>query len=223
MNYAMTRISSNSKTGPITTTVSNKETCPPSCPLMDEGCFADAFHTKLHWNKVSNGERGKNWEGFLDDIKTISKNALWRHNVSGDLRGQHNVIDRPALKQLTKANKGKKGFTYCHYPMDCVNNREAVKEANDANFIVNLSANNLAQADTYKNLNIAPVVVILGEHAAKVNYTPEGNKIVTCPAQNTKKIQCINCELCANKNRNYIIGFRVHGTFKKKAIKSLSL
>ena len=107
--------------------------------------------------------------------------------------------------------------------MDCVNNREAVKEANDANFIVNLSANNLAQADTYKNLNIAPVVVILGEHAAKVNYTPEGNKIVTCPAQNTKKIQCINCELCANKNRNYIIGFRVHGTFKKKAIKSLSL
>ena len=223
MNYAMTRVSGNSKTGPIPITVSNKETCPPSCPLMDDGCFADAFHTKLHWDKVSSGERGKSWPEFLEDVKTIGKKALWRHNVSGDLRGQHNVIDRPSLKQLTKANKGKKGFTYCHYPMDCVNNREAIKEANDGNFIVNLSANNLAQADTYKNLNIAPVVVILGEHAAKVNYTPEGKKVVTCPAQNTKKIQCINCELCANKDRDYIIGFRVHGTFKKKAIKILGL
>ena len=223
MNYALTRISNNGKIGPIPASVSGKHTCPPSCPLLENGCFADAFHTLLHWVKVTLGERGKDWEGFLNDVRSIGKNQLWRHNVSGDLKGSEDVIDRVALRQLTRANKGKKGFTYCHYPMDCVNNREAIKEANDGNFIVNLSANNLEQADTYAKLNIAPVVVILPEFAPKVSYTPENRKIVVCPAQNTNKIKCINCELCTNKVRNYIIGFRVHGTFKKKAIQVLGL
>ena len=49
----------------------------------------------------------------------------------------------------------------------------------------------------------------------------EGVKIVKCPAEADKKLNCRSCgagrPLCARLDRDYIIGFTDHGTFKKKA------
>ena len=217
MNYSLTAISSNSKTGPIPTSVSNRGTCPDACPLKSNGCYADGYYTSLHWNKVSNGERGTDWQGFINAIKALPKRVLWRHNVSGDLVGRHNRIDHIALNQLVKANRNKLGFTYTHYSMDNIHNIDAVEHANKNGFTINLSANDLTQADTYKALNIAPVVVIVSEDTDKVSYTPTGSKVVVCPAQTSDKVTCSSCGLCQLANRDYIIGFRVHGTYKKKA------
>lgn len=217
MNYSLTTISSNSKTGPILTTVSNRATCPDSCPLKSNGCYADSYYTSMHWNKVTDGTRGTNWQGFINAIKTLPKRILWRHNVSGDLVGANDEIDSQALKDLVKANANKNGFTYTHYPMLSANNITAVQYANANGFTVNLSANDINQADNYKALNVGPVVVIVSEETKKVSYTPEHNKVVVCPAQNSDKVTCSSCGLCQKADRDYIIGFRVHGTFKKKA------
>lgn len=223
MNYALTKVSSNSKTGAIPVTVSNRKTCPPSCPLLKNGCYAEGYYTQLHWDKVTNGERGTNWNEFISTIKALPKKILWRHNVSGDLVGSNDVIDAPALAQLVQANKNKSGFTYTHYPMTNNNNIQAVKMANDGGFTVNLSANNIQQADQYKSLNIAPVVVVVPEDCEKVTFTPNNNKIVVCPAQTSNKVTCSSCGLCQKKDRDYIIGFRVHGTYTKKAKLSLAI
>jgi hypothetical protein len=223
MNYSLTAISSNSKTGPIPTSVSNRGTCPDSCPLKSNGCYADSYYTSMHWNKVTSGERGTDWNGFIQSIKALPKRILWRHNVSGDLVGVNDTIDSQALKDLVKANGNKSGFTYTHYPMLSDNNIQAVKHANDNGFTVNLSANDLNQADSYKALNIGPVVVIVSEDTDKVSYTPKGNKVVVCPAQTNDKTTCSSCTLCQKVDRDYIIGFRVHGTYKKKAGIALEL
>lgn len=196
MNYSLTAISSNSKTGPIPTSVSNRGTCPDSCPLKSNGCYADSYYTSMHWNKVTSGERGTDWNGFIQSIKALPKRILWRHNVSGDLVGANDTIDSQALIQLVNANKNKNGFTYTHYPMKLANNRTAVQYANANGFTVNLSANDLNQADDYKALNIGPVVVIVSEDTAKVSYTQAGNKIVVCPAQTNDKTTCSSCTLC---------------------------
>jgi hypothetical protein len=222
-NYALTAISSNSKTGAIPVTVSNRKTCPSSCPLLKNGCYAEGYYTQLHWDKVTNGERGVNWNDFINSIKSLPKKVLWRHNVSGDLVGDNNIINSQALKDLVQANKNKSGFTYTHYPMDNDSNIQAVKMANNGGFTVNLSANNLQQADDYKALNIAPVVVVVAEDCDKVSYTEKGNKIVVCPAQTSDKVTCSSCGLCQKSDRDYIIGFRVHGTYTKKAKVSLSI
>ena len=67
------------------------------------------------------------------------------------------------------------------------------------------------------SLKVAPVVAILpGNTANKVNFTPKGNKVVTCPATYNDKVNCKTCGLCA-KNRDYVIGFPVHGNGRKKA------
>jgi hypothetical protein len=222
-NYALTKVSSNSKTGKIPVTVSNRGTCPPSCPLLKNGCYAESYYTQLHWDKVTNAERGTNWNEFINSIKSLPKRVLWRHNVSGDLVGSNDVIDAPALAQLVQANKNKSGFTYTHYPMDNSNNIQAVKMANNGGFTVNLSANNIEQADQYKTLGIAPVVVVVGEDCDKVTFTANNNKIVVCPAQTSDKVTCSSCGLCQKSDRDYIIGFRVHGTYTKKAKLSLSI
>tara|TARA_R110000868_G_scaffold61878_1_gene187639 strand:+ start:655 stop:1326 length:672 start_codon:yes stop_codon:yes gene_type:complete len=223
MNYALTKVSSNSKTGAIPVTVSNRGTCPPSCPLLKNGCYAEGYYTQLHWGKVTNGERGTNWNEFVNSIKLLPKRILWRHNISGDLVGSNDIIDAPALAQLVQANKNKSGFTYTHYKMDNDNNIQAVKMANNGGFTVNLSANNIEQADNYKTLGIAPVVVVVAEDCEKVTFTPNNHKIVVCPAQTSDKVTCASCGLCQKQDRDHIIGFRVHGTYTKKAKLSLSI
>jgi len=215
-NYSLTKISNNSKTGPMPVTTSNRTTCPDACPLKKNGCYAEDYYTAVHWDKVTNGDRGTDWQGFLADIKSLPKRVMWRHNVAGDLRGSDDRIDTQALKELTQANKSKYGFTYTHYPLDNAVNITAVQQANVAGFTVNGSANTLEQADSYKELGI-PTVVILAANTSKVSYTPNNNKVVVCAAQTSDKVTCQSCGLCQLADRDYIIGFRVHGKSKKKA------
>ena len=222
MNFSLIKISKNSKTGKIPVTVSNRGTCPPSCPLLKNGCYAEGYYTQLHWDKVTRGERGKNWHDFISDIKSLPKGILWRHNVSGDLVGNNDKIDTQSLKELVQANEGKNGFTYTHYPMNDNDNLQAVLNANKQGFAVNASANNIDQADRYIKQGL-PTVVILPMDSKKVSFTPNKNKIIVCPAQNSDKVTCATCGLCQKNDRDYIIGFKVHGTYTKKASMALSL
>jgi hypothetical protein len=52
-------------------------------------------------------------------------------------------------------------------------------------------------------------------------HTEEGNRIVRCPAEYQDNITCSNCgrgdPLCYRKDRDYAIGFYIHGVGKKKA------
>lgn len=212
-NAALTRVSSNVKTGPIATTVTEKATCPDACPLKAKGCYASGGPANIHWQKVSSGERGKPWVEFCGEIAALPRGTMVRHNVAGDLPGNGVSIDHLALRQLIKASKGKRVFSYTHYLPDN-NNAQYIAEANRAGMTINLSANNTAQAVEYMRLNIAPVVTLLPMDAPNVQ-TVEGFKVVACPAEKSDKVTCANCALCTIADRNYIIGFRAHGVSKK--------
>lgn len=221
MNYHLTPVSSNAKTGPIPVSTSNKDTCPDACPLKAKGCYASSGPTNLHWKAVSEGKRGADWEHFLLQVRAIRKGSLWRHNQAGDLPGDGVVIDGVKLVQLAKANKGRLGFTYTHYDVlhsshaVTLSNRNSIEEANRLDFTVNLSGNTVNHADELKALNIAPVVCILPMGAPNVQVSPAGNKVVACPAEKSDKVTCASCGLCQLKDRDYIIGFRAHGVSKK--------
>ncbi len=119
------------------------------------------------------------------------------------------------MKDLVTASKGKAGFTYTH--KNPVENGEIIKYANDNGFTVNLSADNLSEADEFKALNIGPVVVVLPSDQMTNLKTPAGNRVVVCPAVNRDNVTCQTCGLCQRANRDIIIGFPAHGTAKKKA------
>lgn len=217
--FHMTRVSANAKTGLIPVTTSSENTCPTSCPLFGGGCYAKAGPLALHWRKVSdeNEKRSLSESDFLDAVKKLPKGQLWRHNQAGDLPHVDGKINIQFANELTKANRGKKGFTYTHHDVSDVNNLTVIRSMNASGFTVNLSTDNVQGAvKAYNELSGVPIVTLLPMDAPNVQ-TISGVKVVACPAEKSDKINCANCALCGDAKRSYVIGFRVHGTQKKKA------
>ena len=156
----VTLVSSNAKTGPIPVSTSPSSTCPDACPFKLSGCYAKSGPLALHWSKVSAGLRGLQWTEFLDVVRSFAEGQLWRHNQAGDLPGDGDKIDGVALAQLVKASAGKRGFTYTHKPATSANLR-AIRSANRDGFVVNLSANSVAHADTLAKTGL-PVAARVG-------------------------------------------------------------
>lgn len=220
MQFNLVLRSANAKTGPIPVSISSKDTCPPACPLQGHnGCYAEFGNVLLHWNNVSSGKYGMQWEPFLNAITALPYGQLWRHNQAGDLPGKNNVIDARMLAQLVQANIGKRGFTYTHYPMTIGSNRAIVRAANLHGFTINLSADSLQEADELMALGIGPVVTLLPVDAPHKLRTPAGHVVVVCPAQYKEGVTCASCKLCARHDRPSIVGFLAHGVAKRKAEK----
>jgi hypothetical protein len=176
----------------------------------------------MHWRKVTDGKRGTGWEDFRRAVANLPQGQLWRHNQAGDLPGESDRISVPMLEDLVRANKGRRGFTYTHKPVldrqrgEVVENREAIAKANREGFTINLSANGLKHADELAALKIAPVVTLLPSGIEDNTTTPNGRKVVVCPAQKIDGITCAKCRLCARADRSVIIGFIPHGNAKRK-------
>lgn len=198
----------NRKTGPIPTTRSPASTCPDSCALKGNGCYAE--NAPLVWAWEKDETRGISWDELLLKIRKIPTGSLWRHNEAGDL-------DFETLERLAAANSGRRGFTYTHHvPTQNPRRLADLRAANAGGFTINVSADNVLIADRYVTLGL-PTVVVLSQKAPNVSYTPAGNKIVACPAEKSDRVTCATCGLCALPKRDYIIGFRAHGTRKKTA------
>jgi hypothetical protein len=220
MHFAFARKSRNAKTGDIPVTTSDAKTCPDACPLKSSGaCYAKHGPLGMYWKKINAGQYASTWAHLLEQVKALPEGQLWRHNQAGDLPGENDCIDPVAMSELVQANSGRKGFTYTHKPVGAshVNNTLLVHHANLHGFTVNLSADNLTEADSLKSLNIGPVVTVLPREAPAVSFTPNGHKVVVCPAQQRDDVSCKTCGLCAISSRDVIVGFLAHGVSAKKA------
>lgn len=215
--YHLTRVSGNMKTGPIPVTTSSKSTCPTSCPLKGNGCYAEHGPLGMHWHQVSIGNRGITLGELCDGIRKLPKHQLWRWAQAGDLPGDGQNINEAALAQLTQANKGRRGFGFTHYDPRVGDNAALLVLANTNGFTINLSADTLEEADELAALGVAPVAVVLPADASKSMKTPGGRHISVCPATVRDDVQCANCGICAHATRKAIIGFPAHGSGAKKA------
>lgn len=196
----------------LPTTTSPKQSCPDSCALKEKGCYAKYSFLGKHWSDLSEGKKGFSFSDMLEKIKALPAGQVWRHNQAGDISSEQGNIDLAELRALVDANKGKKGFTYTHNILNSHNVR-AIKSANLAGFTINASTETGKAADKAFSMGL-PVVTILPSNAPKVTKTPAGRKVVTCPAD-LKNVTCKTCKLCQRSNRDFIIGFRAHGSAKK--------
>ncbi len=231
--FNLTLVSANRKTGPIPVTMSSKATCPDVCSFKKQGCYGLGGPVNIHWMRITKGIRGQLWDEFVKTIKeNIPLGQIWRHNQVGDLVGDNNNIDGESLKMLVSANTGRMGYTYTHKPVvaskkqgvsraQAKSNREAIKHANANGFTINLSADNLKEADAKAKLKIGPVVVVLPSDAKETCFTPQGRKVIVCPATQSDSINCAKCKLC-QRQRGVIIGFPAHGVSKNIVDKIIS-
>jgi len=216
MQVALTKVSSNAKTGPIPTTTSERASCWSGCPFYDKGCYAKSGPQAIHWRKTSNGERGMVWAEFTKAIRKLQRGQLWRHNVSGDL--PHNGlgdIDAAKVAQLVDANRGRKGYTYTHHPLNA-DNIQVLQDCNSNGFTVNASTEDVEVADkVMTEHNIPAVAVVNSEESRRFFTTSSGRKVVVCPATIHENVTCATCGLCQQSDRQFVIAFPAHGNAKK--------
>jgi hypothetical protein len=215
MNVHLTLKSANAKTGPIPVSTTEESSCAPSCPFDRSGCYAQTGPLALHWRKVSAGERGMGWKTFCNAVHNLPDGQLWRHNQAGDLPHTKGEINRPEAFALAAANVGKRGFTYTHHDIDIGKNWRTLWAMNEMGLTVSLSGNSVAHADELAVTKL-PVVAVI-PHDVKENFkSPGGRQVVVCPATIKEGVNCANCQLCFQRERNTIVGFPAHGTGWKK-------
>src|SRR5215475_1057809 len=221
--------SRNSKVGKMPVSTTSRNTCPDACPLKASGCYAEGGPLGMIWralSAVNPGEKFKlprggfsqslTWPQFCEMVAALPESTLWRHNQAGDLPGQGDSIDVEALSALVDANAGKRGFTYTHKPLTATN-AAAIKDANARGFTINLSADNLIEADQLADTGVGPVVVVLPDTIqGNVDVkTPAGRRVSICPATYLDDVSCATCQLCQRQNRKSIVGFPAHGASKR--------
>ena len=207
--------SGNRKTGRIPVTLTTGNTCPPSCPWLGQGCYAENGYTALHWGRLQRQGAGLSWGAFCERVAAFPEGRLWRHNEAGDLPGEGEDLDTAALFQLVTANKGRRGFTYTHKRLLRGDDAAAVWWANENGFTINLSADSLGEADKQADRKLGPVVLVLPHTTPRRGVkTPKGRRVVFCSALEREGITCSSCKLCAHPHRKSVIAFPTHGRMR---------
>jgi hypothetical protein len=241
--YKLTPASGNRKTGPIAVSMTGRSSCPDGCPLKDDGgCFGEQWPMMLHWDKLDSVMPGKVKSGLrslISGLKALPIGKLWRHNQVGDLPGAGDQIDAGSLGMICKAadKRQLRGWTYTHKPVlpedvktpgldpevTARSNGEVLQAVQEvsAGLVVNLSANNPAHLDRMREVHPGlDFAVLISDDASKVTRTPDGHKIVWCPAQWNDPLTCEGCgngrPLCQRKGRDYAVGFKAHGNRARK-------
>jgi len=216
----LTHRSANRKVGPIPVSTTDESSCPAECPLRGTDCYARFGPLGMHWKKVGKGERkATGWVEFCAEIRKFLPGQLWRHNQAGDMPpNDKGEMDSKQCEALSAASQHTRGWTYTHYSPLKKPNADVIRAMNaEKGLTVNMSADSLEEADEYLDLDIGPVTVIMPtDTPARGNTTPRGVPIVICPAQTCEEVTCASCKLCQVKSRKTIVGFRSHGTARRR-------
>jgi len=216
LRFHLTRISGNSKTGPIPVTTSSRDTCPPSCPFRGSGCYAESGPLALHWQKVTNAERGVTFSEHCADLAKLPPDQLTRLNQAGDLPHTRGRISRRFIRGIVAACRKIKAYTYTHHRLNLGENLALLRFANRNGLTVNVSTESESAADDVIAAGLPAVLAVNSEESRKTWHTPAGNVVLVCPAQ-TRDTDCATCQLCQNRGRRVVVAFMAHGTSKRKA------
>ena len=218
MLFHLSLVSSNTKTGPIPVSTSSRATCSPDCPFLGKGCYAENFPLKIHWDAVTNGERGQPLPQFLDHIEALPEDQLWRHNQGGDFPHTSGRISRRFVRRMISANKGKRGYTYTHHDLNKGENLALIRQANRQGFAVNVSTETELAADAAISAGLPAVLAVPASETRTAWNTPAGNRVVACPAQRPDStVTCATCAICHTRPAKLIVAFIAHGASKAKA------
>ena len=223
-NYAFsfTEKTTNKKLGDnISITYSSSNTCPNACPFKNNGCYcSEGYYTRLHWQKVDNGQRGIKCDNLINKIKSLKPGSKLRLNIGGDLVGHNNNIYKSYLNKYVEACKPLKAWTYTHYPISKGNNLQLIKQAYKKGLTINVSCETEHQAIQSLDNGLLTALVVKSTEDRKSYKLKDihGNTkatVLICPQQIKDDVTCSNCMLCYDRPKNIVIGFKAHNATQK--------
>ncbi len=215
--------SSNSKIGTVSATYATQATCPNSCKLRGNGCYAEngavgVFHTsKL--NKSRDSQLPVEELAMIEavGIAGLTGKLPMRIHVVGDATtdGAARLLSSAAEYHTRK--HGQPVWTYTHA------HREVERKSWGKVSV-------LASCETVEETKVAmakgyAAALVVDHHESDKAYTQDGVKLVPCPQQTGRAENCVACKLCWNADRllamGAVIAFSVHGQQVKKAKQAL--
>jgi hypothetical protein len=212
------------------TYASIKATCPSSCPLRDEGCYAQTSYVgMINWRLDRRARGGSPLALARAEAKCIDDayeggavptGRAMRLHVSGDSRTMAGtaILDRAVGRWKARGGGACWSYThaYRHVPKSFWRNVSTLASIESA-----------SEAEGARAQGYAPAIVV-PYHPSDKAYTLPGSdtKFIPCPAQ-TRGVGCSDCKLCFNADRlyegNFGIAFAVHGVRKEKAKRHLNV
>ena len=216
-------LSQNSKIGDASATYVTQDSCPDSCSLKKNGCYAENNLVGIITSKLNKAASGQYKpleiaKAEAAAIGTLTGKRPLRVHVVGDCRtnGAAKVVARAMAGHTRK--HGMKAWSYTHA-------WKGVKAASWLGQSVLASCESTQDAKKAMELGYA-VALVVPEFASSKAYMLDGLKVLPCPAQ-TGDTNCSLCRLCMGSKsllaKKVVIGFEPHGNRKSKVLLSLNV
>lgn len=198
-----------------------KQTCPSSCPLKDEGCYAQTSFTGIVNRRNERRAKGqspvdvaRSEAKAIDDSYNggpVPQGRALRLHVAGDSRTLlgSRIINKAIGRW--KVRGGGDCWSYTHA-------WQHVPREEWTNVSMLASIQNTSEVEAARAQGYAPSIVV-PEHPSEKAYKLEGSDttFIPCPNQ-TRGVGCSDCRLCFKADwlyeTNRGIAFSVHGVYK---------
>ena len=212
--YLSRDLSQNSKTGRVLTSTLPVSTCPSSCPLKDQGCYAlSGGPVTLHVMRLAQKSHGLTSDEILwaESEEIIFRageiyGVPIRLHVAGDVTTDEQALMLSDAAGYWLNHCGGPIWTYTHSWRDV-----APKSWGKISCLA--SCETISQALQARDRGYRPSLII-----GSAEECPPGFKI--CPAQTREGVTCVNCRLCWRGSRP--IAFLAHGARKKRVIETIA-
>ena len=209
--------SKNRKTGPCSATYSGQVTCPPDCPLMGEGCYAESGRVGITTRRL-NDAGGDAIEVAHEEaaaLDTLSGLLDLRLHVVGDCATDEAArIVSGAAERFEKRARHTDVWTYTHAWKD-------VKRESWGGVSVLASCHSETQVHEAMDKGYATCMTV--EEMPEKAYKRDGVTYIPCLEQ-TRDTPCVQCRLCFKdkvlRRKKLVVLFALH-TSKKKATAAL--
>lgn len=216
----------NRKLGDAAATYVAAQTCPPACPFLNAGCYAEYDQTGLHWHKITAEAAGLTAEQLARaEAAAIRRTPAVRDlrlHVAGDSptrRGTRLIADACAEYVARGVAVGKRlaAFGYTHA-------WRAVLRSDWWRVSILASCETAADVRAARRRGYAAAVTVAQFPNGPRAFDLDGEKCVPCPAQ-TGDATCTDCRLCMADHRllsdRLTIAFEVHGSGAKRAAETV--
>ena len=212
-----TEISHNRKTGPVSATYAAQTTCPSTCPLRKNGCYAESKRTGLHTYRINKTTASALTlaKREADGIDKLSGLMDLRVHVVGDCKTDAAAkLVSSASERFMKRKRPTLAWSYTHA-------WKKVKRASWGKMSILASCHNIKEVKSAIKRGYATAMTV--EHMPAKAYKKDGLTFVPCLEQ-TRGTTCVECRLCFKDEvllkKNLIVLFAIH-TAPKKAMAAL--
>ena len=204
--------SGNAKTGPVSVTYASQSSCPKTCPLLNNGCYAELGYVRLVTNRLNKQPATPIdvAKAEAEALNKLSGTRPLRCHVVGDCS-----TDETAKIVSEAAKRFPVAWSYTHA-------WRTVKRSSWNNVSILASVEKLSDAKLAHKRKY-PSAIIVNKFKSMKAWVEDGFRIIPCPAQ-TKDINCTQCKLCWKSDwlhqSKSVIAFEAHGS-KKNTVKEL--